>query len=237
MVASVRALSGSTAPRVSLIYVESRGILDRRIVPPHNLQQVPTEVQASMTLPFRPRPPAGAAATEFDQLFLANYGRLCQFAYGLVRSRQLAEDIVQDLFLSLWCRRAEVNLDDPLAYLFASVRNRAISHSRRERWRLTALATHAVEAVAEWTRREPSGQEGDLAAAIAREVAALPERRRLIFTMHREQHLSYLEIARALDISVKTVETQMGRALKTLRTRLAPYLTLVLLVASFSLMG
>jgi RNA polymerase sigma-70 factor (ECF subfamily) len=88
-----------------------------------------------------------------------------------------------------------------------------------------------------WERRP--GDDGlshveaaDLATALARGIDQLPERCRLIFTMSREQDLSYAEIARILGISVKTVETQMGRALKALRSRLAGYLALALTVVS-----
>lgn len=66
----------------------------------------------------------------------------------------------------------------------------------------------------------------ELADAIAHAVDSLPERARQIFTMHREQGLSYAEIARALGPSVKTVENQMDRALKLLRARLAPFLSI-----------
>ncbi len=194
-----------------------------------------------MTLPFRPRrplvAPVPATSPDFDALFLAHYARLCQFAYRITGSRAAAEDIVQDLFLSLWSRRGEVDLVDPVPYLFASVRNRAITHGRRERWRFLTLASRAGDVLGE---RSPAAEESDLselAIALEREVQALPERRRLIFTLHREQHLTYAAIAATLEISIKTVETQMGRALKTLRQRLAPYLVLCLVAAGSLLVG
>jgi RNA polymerase sigma-70 factor (ECF subfamily) len=188
-----------------------------------------------MTLPLRPRPsPAGAPAQsspEFDELFLAHYARLCQFAYRITRSRAAAEDIVQDLFLALWSRQGALDLADPLPYLYASVRNRAITHGRRERWRFLTLTSRAADLVSE---RSPAAEEsdlGELTVALERAVQALPGRRRLIFTLHREQHLTYAEIAATLEISIKTVETQMGRALKSLRQWLAPYVALLLAVA------
>lgn len=170
---------------------------------------------------------AGSSA-QFDALFLAHHARLCQLAYRMIGSRAVAEDIVQELFLAIWSRRAGADLDDPVPYLYTAVRNRAISHLRRERWRMTTLATRALEL---WRDRpdEDRGDAGDLAAAVDRAIQELPPRRRQIFTLHREQHLSYAEIARTLEISIKTVETQMGRALKALRARLAPYLGILLL--------
>lgn len=192
-----------------------------------------------MTLPFRPsRPAAGlvpGSATEFDALFLAHYAGLCQLAYRMVGSRAVAEDIVQDLFLAVWARPSGSDLNDPVPYLYTAVRNRSISHCRRERWRFTTLATRALDLVRERTPDPDSANLSELAAAMERAIQALPERRRQIFTLHREQHLSYAEIARMLDISIKTVETQMGRALKTLRLQLAPFLSVILAFLSLGL--
>lgn len=162
-------------------------------------------------------------ATKFDELVLSNYARLCQFAYRIVGSRAVAEDIVQDVFASIWRRHREFDYSDPLPYLYRAVRNRAISLRRQEHRRSGWLALFARE------REDAEGPVADqdttdLSSAIERALAALPERRRLIFVMSREQHLSYAQIATALEISVKTVETQMGRALRTLREHLAPWL-------------
>lgn len=162
-------------------------------------------------------------AAQFDQLVLSSYARLCQFAYRIVGSRAVAEDIVQDVFASIWRRHREFDYSDPLPYLFRAVRNRGISLRRQEHRRAGWLAMFARNREeAEATTIEPDASE--LSIAIAKAVAALPERRRLIFAMSREQHLSYAQIAETLGISIKTVETQMGRALRTLRDRLAPYL-------------
>jgi RNA polymerase sigma-70 factor (ECF subfamily) len=162
-------------------------------------------------------------AAQFDELVLSSYARLCQFAYRIVGSRAVAEDIVQDVFASLWRRQGEFDFNDPLPYLYRAVRNRAISLRRQEHRRAGWLAQLARERQeSESSQSEP--ESADLASAIEKAVASLPERRRLIFAMSREQHLSYGQIAQALDISIKTVETQMGRALRSLRDRLAPYL-------------
>lgn len=181
-----------------------------------------------MTLPFRPRrpkaPPASAtAAAEFDALVLGNYERLCRFAYRITGSRAVAEDIVQDVFASIWRRQRALEGSEPLPYLYRAVRNRAISHRRQEHQRAGWLAGLALEHQDD-AAPPPAADQADLASAIDQAIAALPERRRLIFAMSREQHLSYGQIAIALEISVKTVETQMGRALRFLRDRLAPWL-------------
>lgn len=167
--------------------------------------------------------------TAFEALMRAHYARLCDFAVHLVHSRDLAEDLVQDVFVQLWKAHEEIELRDPLRYLYQAVRNRVVNHRRRqgvrEGWERYVLA-HSGEG-GDATAVE-SVQAADLADAYRSVLQELPERCRLVFLLSRDQGLTYPEIARALEISVKTVETQMGRALKLLRHRLHPYLVLAL---------
>ena len=179
------------------------------------------------------RTDAGDTDARFDALVRAHYGRLCNFALRLLGSSVVVEDIVQDVFLVIWKQRVTFRYDDPLPYLYQAVRNRAVMHARhegvRQRWREREEAADQPRCVDDTA----AGVEcSDLAREMSRAVDALPERCRLVFTMSREQELSYGEIARVLGISVKTVETQMGRALKTLRAQLAGYLSLALTVAA-----
>jgi RNA polymerase sigma-70 factor (ECF subfamily) len=146
-----------------------------------------------------------------------------------------AEDIVQDVFLRLWERGAHFAFDDPLPYLYQAARNAATSAARkkdvRARWQVALRA----ESDSGSSTVEIDLEERELDAAVAAAIDSLPERCREIFTMHRQQDLTYPEIARVLGISVKTVETQMGRALKALRSRLVHYTaTLGSVVAALS---
>ncbi len=196
------------------------------------LAPAPTHVSQ----PLAPEEPSPLLGSSFDELVRAHYGRLCNFAYRFVRSRDAAEDVVQEVFVRLWRQRDQFDVRDPLPYLYRAVRNRLVTCRRaelvRERWR-TSVAREHVHAVDAGSELELA----ELRRALARAVEALPERCRVIFTMSREQDLSYPEIARSLGISVKTVETQMGRALKALRTKLAGYLSVALAVASASMRG
>lgn len=166
----------------------------------------------------------------FETLMREHYARLCDFAVRLVHSRDVAEDIVQDVFTHLWRSRDGLVIRDPLRYLYRAVRNRIASYRRqmgvRNDWR-QYVTTRADESP-DMPDAAATVEEADLATAYARVLHELPERCRLIFTMSREQDLTYGEIAQALDISVKTVETQIGRALKALRFRLRPYLCLAI---------
>lgn len=181
--------------------------------------------------PAAAAPEIGEADARFDALVRAHYGRLCNFAARVLGSTDVVEDIVQDMLLAIWQRRAEFTYDDPLPYLYQAVRNRAVMHVRqrhvRDRWLDSAEAEEPLP-----SRDAAAGVHcSDLSREIVSAVNALPDRCRLVFTMSREQDLSYAEIARALDISVKTVEAQMTRALKALRVRLADYLSLALITA------
>lgn len=177
-----------------------------------------------------------AARARFEAIVRAHYPRLCNFATRYVDSRETAEDIVQEVFLTIWRRDAKFDYTEPLPYLYRAVMNRAIMHLRqrrvRDRWRDRVMAVAETEGAPADTRISDDVELAELMRAVAEVIEALPERCRLIFTMSRQQDLTYDQIAEVLGISVKTVETQMGRALKALRLRLGVYLSLTLAVST-----
>jgi len=193
------------------------------------MQPDPLEPDQAPALP-------AAGITTFDGLFRDAYPGLFRFAYRLVNSRELAEEVVQDVFFDLWRRRDVV---DPCsvarAYLYTATRHAAISAIRRARVEARAAIRDDVGVGTTHGVVGPNAAEtveaSDLDTAIARAVETLPERCRLVYTLSRREQLSYAAIAAALGISVKTVEAQMARAFRILRTRLAPYLTALLLAA------
>jgi RNA polymerase sigma-70 factor (family 1) len=166
---------------------------------------------------------AGDSAA-FDALFHAYHAPLCAFAYRYVAARDLAEEIVQEVFLYVWERRQTWDVRTSVKnYLFTAVRNASLSYLRHER----VVRRRQAETVELFARPGESAdadtRTAELVAAVRRAVGRLPERCRLIFTLHREQGLTYAEIASVLEISPKTVEVQMGRALKALRKTLAGF--------------
>jgi RNA polymerase sigma-70 factor, ECF subfamily len=164
----------------------------------------------------------------FEALFRAHYAALCGFAVRYVRTRALAEELVQDLFMALWARRASWEVrggsGSVRAYLFAAVRNRALNARTRravERdWEEDETAAevrtlhHAP--VAADAALEAAELHGRLTAAIE----SLPERCRLVMQLRWRDQLSYAEIAEVMGISTKGVENQLSRGLKALRDRL-----------------
>jgi len=160
----------------------------------------------------------------FQTLFQTYHGPLCAFVYHYLGARDLAEEIVQDVFLFVWERREAWDVKTSVKnYLFTAARNGALSYLRHER----VIERHAPEAIellsspAPRPDRELNARE--LGAAVSRAVSQLPPRCRLIFSLHRQQQLTYSEIAEVLELSPKTVEVQMGRALKALRKSLEAF--------------
>jgi RNA polymerase sigma-70 factor (ECF subfamily) len=172
-----------------------------------------------------------APAAAFDELFRALYEPLVRCAYRLTGSLPAAEDVVHEVFLAYWNRPADAAAAvSPRSYLYRAVRNRALNALRSDRTARTVPLTHAeAELLVDGGRadghsdRDADGADA-LTAALARAVGILPERTRLVFTLSREHGMTYPEIGDALGISVLTVETQISRALVTLRQTLGPHL-------------
>jgi RNA polymerase sigma-70 factor, ECF subfamily len=179
-----------------------------------------------MTLPRSQDPPPLPDPSDrvraFDALFRANYAGLCRFAGRILGSPAAAEEVVQDLFLYIWERHEVIDASTPSrAYLYRAAHNAAVNRLRRRRvesrWAEKQAATEAAPVTAD----EDMGLE-ELSLAVARAIERLPERTRLVYTMSRQNGLSYQEIASALGLSIKTVEGQMARAFRLLRAALAP---------------
>lgn len=177
----------------------------------------------------RPEEPSPTQVAEaFEAAVREHYVRLSRFEFRILHSWDAAEDAVQEALLKSWARRESINLQDPLPYLYQAVRNQCLMAVRRDRrWVDSRRVPATDEAQAPAADRTEA-----LEAAVSRAIEALPERARQVFTMSREQQLTYAQIADLLGISVKTVETHMGRALKALRLALADHLDVVTLLAA-----
>jgi RNA polymerase sigma-70 factor (ECF subfamily) len=165
----------------------------------------------------------------FEAMFRAYRDDLVAFAESLLRSRETAQEVVQDLFLRIWQMR---DLWEPRgalnAYLYRATRNRAIMRLRQQRAELSLheKLSKAESAMITDSVGDPSDSRAavaDLEAAISNAVAELPARCREVFSLSRDHHLSNAQIAEVMQISIKTVEVQMTRALSHLRRRLAAW--------------
>jgi RNA polymerase sigma-70 factor (ECF subfamily) len=160
----------------------------------------------------------------FDEIFRAWYAPLVRAAETMLRERAIAEEIVQEVMLELWRRREQLDPGGSAqAYLFQAMRNRALNHLRHlQVQRRTAPRLAVDEARAATAPSRLVAQEIDVALRAA--LDTLTPRCREVFELSRVHGLKYGEIAEQLGVSVKAVEAQMGKALRTLRERLAPWL-------------
>jgi len=164
------------------------------------------------------------AQAAFDEIFRAWYARLVRLAESIVHERAVAEELAQDVLLELWRRRERLAVDGaPHAYLLQATRNRAFNHLRHRR----VVDRGAVHLATDEAREATAADElvgAELETAVRQAIAELPPRCREVFELSRVRGLRYSEIAETLGVSVKTVEANMGRALKSLRERLAGWL-------------
>lgn len=169
--------------------------------------------------------------SDFEKLFKLHYSALCAYARMFLNDVDAAEDMVQEVFLKMWNSRDSLEIRTNLkSYLFRAVRNSCLNRISHLNIRQEYLNYQEREA------REEEGQFSDVAVVseleerIRQSIEALPIERRRIFVLSRYEGLKYKEIAEQLQISVKTVENQMGKALQFLREKLVDYLPLILLI-------
>jgi len=168
----------------------------------------------------------------FELLFRRYYVRLCSFANRFICSTAEAEEIVQDVFLNLWGKRDQLNLDDEISsYLFRSVRNSCFNliEHRKVADSYYAVIAQAYRHSSEGVDSGDPVQYAELQQKVEGAIGSLPAECRRIFRMSRMEGLKYTEIAAKLNISVKTVETQISRALAKLKTELKDFLMIMII--------
>jgi RNA polymerase sigma-70 factor (ECF subfamily) len=169
------------------------------------------------------RVPSGDVAA-FEQLFVQYYEPLVGFAYVYVKSKAVAEEIVQDVMVRIWERGAAWQVEGSVAsYLYRAVRNGVLNHGRAERRARKALTGGELAlAGPRWApHADDRAETAELLDQLRAALDTLPEGCRQVYLLSRQHGLCYREIAGALGISVKGVETQIGRALKRLKERLS----------------
>jgi RNA polymerase sigma-70 factor (ECF subfamily) len=165
----------------------------------------------------------------FELLFRAHYGSLCTYAASMVGTREDAEELVQDLWTTIWVQREHWPVRESIAaYLVRAVRNRALGRLRHgrvtEQWQHDAASGVRPTLMGTLGATDPHAAfvEAEGLAAFARGVAELPERCRQVFLL-RQRGLSHGEIAEIMGIRRATVEVQLWKALRALRRRMAPW--------------
>ncbi|MBW6480204.1 MAG: RNA polymerase sigma-70 factor [Bacteroidales bacterium] len=168
----------------------------------------------------------------FSRLFDGYYAALCFFAVKYLGDLDLSRSLVQQVFVDLWVKREKTEVISSVkSYLYRSVKNRCIDHLRKEK--NTSEISESVENLNQMPFRDLV-EEAELNDLINKSINQLPEKCREVFLLCRFEGLKYAEIAQKLNISVKTVEMQMGIALKKLRESLSDYQMINLLVFIYS---
>lgn len=171
----------------------------------------------------------------FEDLFKAHFKGLHAYAYTIVKNEVIAEEIVQSIFLKLWEKRSALTIHTSIkAFLYRSVYNESLNYHKHEKVKFS-FQQHEVYTRGNELDDDSSNrvQLKELEVQLQRALNKLPEGCRTIFQMSRFEDLKYREIADHLNISIKTVENQMGKALRILRAELVDFLPLLFLIVNF----
>lgn len=156
--------------------------------------------------------------SDFEQLFKEHYSSLVNYAFRMVKDKDTAEDLCQQVFVSLWEKRETIEIEGNIkSYLLRSTHNACLNHFKHQK--VVEQHQQSVDQVEEADSRDILEAE-ELRSKIGASVKKLPTQCRKVFLMSRLQGKKYAQIAEELEISIKTVENQMGKALKLLRSDL-----------------
>lgn len=167
---------------------------------------------------------------EFEKVFKANFKNLHSYAYTIVHDDVMAEEMVQNVFCRLWEKREQIQIRESVgAYLYRSVYHESLNYLKHLKVR-DAYQTYVINQMADSNNAAYEIELSELEDRLDVALKELPEKCRTIFQMSRFEELRYQEIADKLDIPVKTVENQMGKALKLLRLKLVDFLPAALIL-------
>lgn len=158
----------------------------------------------------------------YRALFDRYYKYLLVTAYAYVKDENTIRDLTQDVFLEIWRKRNSLNINNVKAYLRRSVINKALNYIKAQR--MDFQESNDSFEVADNKNVQEELEASQLQVIINEAIEGLPDRCRVIFALRRFEELSLKEIAQKLDISPKTVENQLTKALKILRKAVEPYL-------------
>lgn len=161
----------------------------------------------------------------YKTLFFILFPSLQNFAFSIVKSRQLAEEIASDIMMELWQRRKQLSeIQNLRLYTLVSVKNAAIARLKQEnkaaRFSIEELQ---VEFVSEYSHPDEAAEYQQLEAAVTRAVKELPASCQLIYKLAKEDRLRYKDIAELLQLSVKTIDNQLAIALKKIAVAISDF--------------
>ena len=162
---------------------------------------------------------------ELKAIFNSYYNYLCTIAYRYIADEHIAKDLTQEVFFELWKRRASLKIQTSLKfYLRRAVINKSLNHLKSQQRVQFEEADAYTHLPGNLERKDTLLEADDLENIIQETIAQLPERCRVIFSLSRNEGFSHKEIAKKLEISTKTIENQISKALKILREAIKPYI-------------
>ncbi len=166
----------------------------------------------------------------FEQLFKAYFVKLCNYAIGFVNDRDTAKDITQKVFISLWEKRKNIDPQKSIqSYLYTAVKNRCFNYIRdNKKYHSDVLDLETIDF--DFMMELDSDSILELEEKINYALNLLSDKCRIVFEMSRFKNMKYKDIAKELNISVKTVEAHISKALKTLREQLKDYNLLIFIL-------
>ncbi len=174
----------------------------------------------------------------YEILFKEYYKFLCSFAYGHVKQRHMAEEIVEEFFVDIWKNRQKLYITTSVrSYFISSIHNRCLNYLQREKPKF--ISAHDISYLIDKegtvgdkliATEAPSLLINELENELAKAIEKLPKNCKEIFILSRYQDLSYEDISAKLYISVNTVKTQIKIALSKLREDLKDYIAVLLLI-------
>ena len=168
----------------------------------------------------------------FNSLFNRHYSGLCVYCESFVGEKQVAEDLVQDVFVNIWVKHSELNYDDTLrSYLYKAVHNASIHFLRQQKVKdryTVQIKTKLIESECipyEWVIMDTDHVElNEIQNLYRQALQQMPAQTREIFLCSREKEMKYSEIADLTGLSVKSIEYHISKALEVLRIVLKDYL-------------
>jgi RNA polymerase sigma-70 factor (ECF subfamily) len=177
------------------------------------------------------KPLSADSEKEFEQLFKEHFKNLYAYAFTILKNEAIAEEIVQNVFYKIWEKKVPDTIETSLkAYLYKAVYHESLNYLKHQKIK----ARYQLYVMHQTNNHNDQGASRkilvkELEEKIRDAMNALPQQCRTIFQLSRFEGLKYQEIADQLGISIKTVENQMGKALKQLRVKLIDYLPVFLL--------
>lgn len=160
----------------------------------------------------------------FESIYKSYYGQLCNLAYKIIGDQAAAEDVVQNLFIKIWSKRDMIVVSDVKAYVNKSTINASLNYLKSSK--IKSTISLAVVPEQNDNSTEKHVRLNELHTKIDMAIKRLPPKCQVIFNLSRFEHMSGDEIAQHLGVSKKTVNNQIGIALKKLREELKPYLVI-----------